>query len=140
MAGRVREAVDSFASAHLNMRADREFIEGCDPAQRGLLMVRGIDPAHRAILVTNWSHLGQYEVSFGGIRPAFFCYAPSLMHVPWAGVLFKGFDGDGYVYSVAVPSAVAERIRETEAVAVLHRFRESADEVPPRAQSLPSLV
>ncbi|MBP2326446.1 hypothetical protein JOF56_006831 [Kibdelosporangium banguiense] len=130
------------ADRHLNMRADRAFIESCEPADLRSLMFLGIDPARHSVLLTNWSGFDVYGVTFDGHRPAFFCPTPTpdSFRLPWIGVVVKGFEESGYLCTISVPEPVAGVLRRPEGRAVVHRFAEPGDVVPPLARSMRTLV
>lgn len=66
----MRDAVDDLVRSHLNWRADRDFLLGCDESQLGRLMFRALDPGHPALLVSDWSGFGLHDVTFEGRPPA----------------------------------------------------------------------
>jgi hypothetical protein len=126
----IRAAVDDFTRSHLSFRANRAFLDKIGPSRARECMPNGFDLAGRAISVSNWSRLGAYGVVFEGQRPAAFTPATSL-RLPWASWLVEGFDDSGFLYTVALPSGLAGRLRGPDGRAALHRFRHPDDPLPP---------
>lgn len=50
--------------------------------------------------------------------------------LPWVSWLVEGFDNSGLLYTIAVPSALAGRLRSPDGRAALHRFRRADDPLP----------
>ncbi len=133
VAAGVRDAVDNLERSHLNWRTDREFLLRCEKSQLALLMFRALDPVHPALLVSDWSGFGLYDVTFDGRPPVLCCPAPgpTCFALPWIAVLSDGLGGSGHVCTLSVPAEIADLLLRTEGDAVLHRFRQ----VPSRTES-----
>jgi hypothetical protein len=74
-----------------------------------------------------------------GGRPAF---VGMTAHLPLAriGWITEGFGGDGYLVLIAVPAALAARLRGAAGQEALHPFREPADTLPPLAGAVRRLA
>jgi hypothetical protein len=138
----IRTAVDNVVDAHLNLRADLAFVREHGRSRAGGFMFRGIDPRRRAIILSSWAGYDVYGITFGGRQPVFFgpTPTPTSFHLPWVGVLFRGFGGAGHLCTLAVPNGLAQALRQPDGQAVLHRFRATADLPPRLASSAPALL
>ena len=139
IAAGVRAAIDDFPRSHLRFRASWAFLEAVGPARFGDCFPYGFDPPGRAIVVTNWSRFGAYDVTFGGQRPAFVSPTTRLP-LPWVCWLIEGFGGAGYLATVILPSRLSARLRGADGGAVLHRFREPGDPLPALAGAVRKLA
>jgi hypothetical protein len=135
LAGLVRGAVDGFVGSHLNVRANRTFLDGIGLDRLWDTMPVGFDPAGRAFSVTNWCRAGTYDITFGGPRPAYFGPQVSLP-VPWASWVTEGFGGDGYLVTVVLPARLAPKLRTESG---LHAYREDGEVLPPLAAQVRKL-
>lgn len=126
----IRGAVDDFTRSHLSFRANHAFVDAIGRSRLRDCVSVGFDPANRAISVSNWSRLDAYGIVFEGQRPVAFSPVTSFQ-LPWVSWLVEGFDDSGFLYTVAVPSALAARLRGAEGRAALHRYRHPDDPLPP---------
>jgi hypothetical protein len=139
IAAGIRAAIDDFSRSHLRFRASWAFLEGIGRDRFGDCFPYGFDPAGRAMVVTNWSRFGAYDVTFGGQRPAF--VSPSTkLPLPWVCWLIEGFGGSGCIATVILPSRLSARLRGAEGSALLHRFREPGDALPELAGAVRKLA
>ncbi|WP_018685867.1 acyltransferase [Actinokineospora enzanensis] len=129
VATRIREAVEDFPRAHLNLRANRAFLESIGRARLGECIPIGFDPDRKTMTITNWSRFGIYDVAFQGARPVFFSPTSNLQ-LPWVAWLVEGFEGRGILLTVAVPARLANLLRGPAGRAALHRSREADDPLP----------
>lgn len=139
LAVRIRDAVDDFVSSHLAVRADREFLAGIGAARFADCVPVGFDPIRQTMTLTSWAKAGMYDLPFGGQRPVLASPLANLQ-LPWIGWLLEGFDGRGQLLSIALPARLAARLRTPDGAAVLHRFRQPADELPELAGQLRKLA
>jgi hypothetical protein len=128
----IRTALDDFTRSHLSFRANRAFLDTIGSSRLRDCVSVGFDPANRAISVSNWSRLDVYGIVFEGQRPAAFSPATTFQ-LPWVSWLVEGFDESGFLYTIAVPSTLAGRLRGPDGRAALHRFRHPGDPLPPLA-------
>jgi hypothetical protein len=135
----IRAALDDFTRSHLSFRANRAFVDNIGTSRIGECVSVGFDPANRAISVSNWSRLGAYGIAFGGHHPAAFSPATTFQ-LPWVSWLVEGFGNSGFLYTIAVPSALAGRLRGPDGRAALHRFRRPDDPLPPLATEARKLL
>ncbi|HEY6876803.1 MAG TPA: acyltransferase [Polyangiales bacterium] len=136
VAREVRKGIDHFAEHHLDYQANRAFIRehgGARQLKRCIPMA--IDPQRGALLITNWSRLGVYDLAFGPARPVFFTGMLAAA-MPWLGAVFDGAGGRGRLFSLVLPAPVAERLRTPESLQALHRYR-STDHGGALEDSLP---
>lgn len=127
VAGEVRAAVDDYLVAHLNVRANREFLASVGG---GDCFPIGFDPGRGTVSVTDWRRFGAYDVVFDGCRPTFVSSAPQVL-LPWVCWLIDGYAGDGILCTAVVPAKVAGRLRGAGGQAVLHGFRGVGEGLPP---------
>jgi hypothetical protein len=135
----IRAAIDDFTRSHLNFRANHAFLDAIGRSRLRDCVPNGFDPARRAISVSNWSRLDVYGVGFDGQRPAAFSPATTFQ-LPWVSWLVEGFDDSGFLYTIAVPSGLAGRLRGPDGRAALHRFRHPGDPLPPLAAEARKLL
>jgi hypothetical protein len=135
----IRAARDDFARSHLSFRANHAFLDTVGRSRIRECVSIGFDPANRAISISNWSRLDVYGVVFDGQRPAAFSPATTFQ-LPWVSWLGEGFDGGGFLYTIAVPSVLAGRLRGPGGRAALHRFRHPDDPLPPLATEARKLI
>jgi hypothetical protein len=126
----IRTALDGFTRSHLSFRANRAFLHAVGWSRIRDCVSVGFDPANRGISLSNWSRLGVYGVAFDGQRPVAFSPATTFQ-LPWVSWLVEGFDSSGLLYTIAVPSALAGRLRGPDGRAALHRFGHADDPLPP---------
>lgn len=129
LAGLVRGAVTGFVGSHLNLRANRAFLDRTGADRKWDTMPVGFDPGGRTFSVTNWCRAGTYGIGFGTGAPAYFGPQVSLP-VPWASWVTEGFGGDGYLVTVVLPARLAPKLRSEPG---LHEFRAEGEELPPLA-------
>jgi hypothetical protein len=135
----IRAALDDFTRSHLSFRANRAFVDRVGRSRVRDCVSVGFDPANRAISISNWCRLDAYGVVFEGQRPAAFSPATSFQ-LPWVSWLVEGFDNTGFLYTIAVPSVLAGRLRSPDGRAALHRFRHPGDPLPPLATEARKLL
>lgn len=131
VAADLRSAVESYLSAHLNVRANTAFLATVEPED---CFPIGFDPGRGTVSVTNWRRFGIYDVVFDGCRPSFVGSAPQVL-LPWVCWLVDGFGGDGVLFTAVLPAKVVGRLRGAGGQSVLHRFR-GADEAVPEVRKL----
>ncbi|OKI18447.1 acyltransferase [Streptomyces sp. CB03911] len=139
LAQALRAGVEEFAAEHLNLRSNLRFLESIGRERFADCVPLGFDPERRRFTFSNWSRFGAYDVEFGGRRPVFFSPAANLP-LPWVSWMVEGFEGSGYLFTVVLPAKLAGRLRGAEGRAVLHRFRDPADVLPPAAGSVPKVI
>lgn len=139
IAASVRAAIDDFPRSHLRFRASWAFLEAVGRDRFGDCFPYGFDPPGRAVIVTNWSGFGAYDVTFGGQRPALVSPTTKLP-LPWMCWLIEGFGGSGYLSTVILPSRLSARLRGPDGNAVLHRFREPGEPLPALAGAVRKLA
>lgn len=135
----IRAEVDAFASRHLNLRANREFVRRVGPARVLECVPTGFDPGNRTLSITNWSRFGVYGVVFDGTAPAFFSPTTNLA-LPWVGWLVEGFDDSGLLCTLTLPAKLAGRLRAPAGQALLHAHRPAGTEVPALAARIRKLA
>ncbi|MEU9080170.1 acyltransferase [Kitasatospora sp. NPDC004745] len=139
LAGALRAAVEEFPTAHLNLRANLDFLASLGRDRLRDCVPLGFDPQARRFSFSNWSRFGAYRVSFQGHRPVFF--SPTANYpLPWVSWTVEGFGGAGFLTTVVLPARLAARVRGAEGRAALHRFRAAADELPTSAAAVPKVI
>ncbi|KJS59094.1 acyltransferase [Streptomyces rubellomurinus] len=139
LAGALRAAVEDFPAAHLNLRANLDFLAAVGRSRLGACVPLGFDPAARRFSFSNWSRFGVYRLSFQGRRPVFFSPAANYP-LPWVGWTVEGFGGSGFLSTVVLPARLAARVRGADGRAALHRFRAADDELPALAAAVPRVI
>jgi hypothetical protein len=99
----------------------------------------GMDPRRRTFFVSNAARAGIYDLVFEDCRPVF---AGLNVPLPLAriGWITEGFGGDGYLFLIGLPAALAARLRGAAGQEALHHFREPADTLPPLAGAVRRLA
>jgi hypothetical protein len=139
LAAEIRSALGSFTESHLSVRTSRAFIEARGAARLSDCVPIGMDPRHRTFFVSNAARAGIYDLVFEDGRPVF---AGLNVPLPLAriGWITEGFGGDGYLFLIGVPAALAGRLRGAAGQEALHPFREPADTLPPLAAAVRRLA
>ncbi|MGA5820130.1 acyltransferase [Kitasatospora sp. NPDC094028] len=139
LAGALRAAVEDFPAAHLNLRANLDFLAALGRSRLGACVPLGFDPAARRFTFSNWNRFGVYRLSFQGQRPVFFSPAANYP-LPWVSWAVEGFGGNGFLSTVVLPARLAARVRGADGRAALHRFRAADDELPALAAAVPRVI
>ena len=139
LAARIRSAVGGFTESQLNVRTSRAFIEAHGTVRLSDCVPVGMDPRRRTFFVSNAARAGIYGLVFEGCRPAF---VGMNAHLPLAriGWITEGFGGEGYLFLIGVPAALAARLRGAVGQEALHPFREPGDTLPPLAGAVRRLA
>lgn len=135
----VREALEDFPAAHLNLRSNLAYLAAVGNDRRADCVPLGFDPAGRRFTLSNWSRFGLYDLTFQGQRPVFFSPAANFP-VPWVSWLVEGFGGSGRLLTLVLPARLAGRLRGAEGRAVLHRYRAADEVLPPAAHAAPKVL
>ncbi|WP_026426001.1 acyltransferase [Actinokineospora inagensis] len=139
IAGIIRDAVETFPTSHLNLRANRAFLESIGRSRLRECIPVGFDPDARTFTITNWSRFGIYGITFGGKQPAFFSPTSNLQ-LPWVSWIVEGFDNTGLLFTIAVPARLATVLRADAGRAALHRYRSADEELPELAREVRKLA
>ncbi|WNI16857.1 acyltransferase [Actinacidiphila sp. ITFR-21] len=139
LAARLRAAVADFTGSHLNLRANRAFLDSVGQTRLGDCVPLGFDPARRRITFSNWRGFGLYDLTFGS-GPALFFSPAANLQLPWVVWLVEGFGNTGSLLTAALPARLAGRLRGAEGHALLHRFRAPDDVLPPAAHAVRRLA
>jgi hypothetical protein len=139
LAAGIRSALGGFIESHLSARTNRAFIEAHGAARLSDCVPAGMDPRRRTFFVSNAARTGIYDLVFADCRPVF---AGLNVPLPLAriGWITEGFGGDGYLFLIGVPAALAARLRGAVGQEALHHFREPADTLPPLAGAVRRLA
>lgn len=78
------------------------------------------DPTRGNLIVTNWTKLGIYEVTFGAQPPLLVHCAPQETGI-WGGLIFEGPAQAGITVRLWLPHALAERVAQEHARTALAR-------------------
>jgi hypothetical protein len=135
----IRAAVNAYGPTSLNIRTNRALLASVGRAHLRECIPIGFDPAQRTFTVTNWSRFGVYDVVFDGQAPTFFSPATNLA-LPWVSWLVEGFHNSGYLFMVALPAKLANRLRSAEGRAALHAYRDPEEELPELVRSIKKMV
>jgi hypothetical protein len=139
VAADLRAAVEDFADTHLTLRTSRTVLEELGPEGLGRCVPLGFNPPERTFTTSSWRGFGAYEVRFEGAAPVLMAPAISLP-LPWVCWMVEGFDGAGALCTIAVPAALATRLRSADGRALLHADREPQDELPALAAAVRRLL
>ncbi|MFD0573185.1 hypothetical protein ACFQ0T_33105 [Kitasatospora gansuensis] len=131
--------MDEFATAHLSLRTNRDFLASVSRERLRDCVPLGFDPANRTFTLSSWSRAGVYEVAFEGHRPLAFSPGASVQ-LPWVAWLVEGFAGAGQLLTVVLPARLAARLRGEEGRAALHRYRDPAERLPELAVQMKKLA
>ncbi|MBD0690015.1 acyltransferase [Streptomyces sp. CBMA123] len=139
LAAELRSAVEEFPAAHLNLRANLDFLAGLGRSRLGECVPLGFDPTERRFSFSNWSGFGAYRLNFQGGPPVFFSPAANYP-LPWVSWTIEGYRGEGRLSTVVLPARLAARLRGADGRAALHRFRSATDQPPASAAVLPKVL
>jgi hypothetical protein len=135
----IRAAVNAYGPTSLNIRTNRAFLESVGRSRLRECIPVGFDPAQRTFTTTNWTRFGVYDVVFSGEAPTLFSPATNLA-LPWVSWLTEGFYNSGYLFMVALPAKLANRVRSAEGRAALHAYRDPDEELPSLVRSIKKMV
>jgi Transferase family len=139
LAADLRAAVEEFADAHLKLRTSQTVLEELGPDGLSRCVPLGFNPAERTFTVSSWRGFGAYTACFDGASPVLMAPAISLP-LPWVCWSVEGFDGSGILCTLAVPAAVATRLRSADGRALLHPARDPHDPLPALAAAVRRLL
>lgn len=135
LAADLRAAVEDFADSHLTLRTSRAVLEELGPEALDRCVPLGFNPSERTFTTSSWRGFGAYTAEFDGAAPVLMAPAISLP-LPWVCWMVEGFNGTGALLTVAVPAALATRMRSAEGRALLHSDRAPDDELPALASAV----
>ncbi len=96
---------------------------------------KGIDPIDKTLAVTNWANFSVYDVIFGESQP--FYFTPfSDTPMLWLSVINEGFANNGLIYSVVLPSKLAENLIKDDNLQKIHRYRDRQEVMPELVEKL----
>lgn len=139
LAADLRAGVEDFADSHLTLRTSRTVLEELGPEGLDRCVPLGFNPPERTFTTSSWRGFGAYTARFDGAAPVLMAPAISLP-LPWVCWMVEGFHGSGALCTIAVPAALATRLRSAEGRALLHADREPQDELPALAGAVRRLL
>lgn len=139
LAADIRAAVEGLAPGRLSLRTNRELLKVLGPDRLGDCVALGFDPPRRTFTSSSWRGFGVYDIAFDGVRPVCVCPTNGLP-LPWVCWFVEGFEGAGTLCTLAVPAALAKRLRSSAGRAALHWCREPGDALPEIAIGLRKLL
>ncbi|MER5864797.1 acyltransferase [Kitasatospora sp. NPDC002040] len=139
LAGEIRSAVDGFATGHLSLRTNRDFLASVGRERLSECVPLGFDPANKTFTLSSWSRAGVYQVAFEGHRPLAFSPGASVQ-LPWVAWMVEGFSGAGHLLTVVLPTRLSARLRGEEGRAALHRYRDPDERLPELAVQMKKLA
>ena len=132
----LREAIDNFRLLHMDFFATKNYINengGIKKIDR--FIIKGIDPTKKTLAVTNWANFSVYDVIFGESQP--FYFTPfSDTPFPWISIINEGFANNGLIYSVVLPSKLAENLIKDDNLQKIHRYRDRQEVMPELVEKL----
>lgn len=134
-AERLRRAIDSYDPRYRGMT--RFISENGGSSRTYRFMPDDIDVIDGTAL-SNFNRFGLFELTFGGGAPSLFVPV-GVSSFPWYGIVSEGYGNRGTQLAFNMPGTVAERLRQPEIQAKLHRFRSASAELPP-AERMPWLA
>ena len=132
----LRNSVNNFQPMHLNFFSTQQYIEqhgGTQKIER--FIPRDIDPINRNLFITNWANFGVYNITFGKSEPFFFTPFTDAPF-PWLSIIFEGFSNQGLVYSVSLPSKLAQKLMQENSLRQIHQYRPSNAVIPELSRKL----
>lgn len=135
----LRAAVRDFTEEHLSLRTSRTLLAELGPNGLDRCVPLGFDPDNRTFTFSSWRGFGAYDVAFDGRRPVLFSPAISLP-LPWVCWAAEGVGGRGALCTVALPAALAAKLRTPAGRALLHAHRAPNDEPPPLLAAVRRMV
>jgi hypothetical protein len=134
-AERMRTAIDNYRPRYREMR--RFIDENGGPARTYRFVPDDIDVIEGTAL-SNFNRFGLFDVTFGVADPILFLPI-GVSSFPWYGIVSEGYGNRGTQLAFHMPTRIADRLRQPDMQAKLHRFRTSSTAVPP-AERLPWLI
>lgn len=121
----LRKSVDNFQNLHMDFFSTKEYIEKNSGIENIAQFVPiSIDPLKRNLLVTNWTNFDVYDIQFDDSYPFFFTSFRDDV-ISWLSKIFKGFSNYGFIYSVALPRKLANKLMNKDSLCKIHRYRDS---------------
>lgn len=77
-------------------------------------------PQNRNLIITNWSNFGVYSIDFGIAKPHLFLPIGRAL-IPWVCCIVEGFDNQGLLATLLLPSKVAKRLSSMQEE--VHKYR-----------------
>ena len=140
VAKELRMSVDNFKQRQMNFLATKRYIDekgGLKKINR--FISKTIDPLKRTLLITNWSNFGTYDITFGNSKPFYFSSFGDYPF-PWLSSISEGFSKNGLVYSVLLPSKLANKITKNDNLRKIHRYRDDEEIMPELVRKLEWLL
>ncbi|MCE5316130.1 MAG: hypothetical protein LLG04_02035 [Parachlamydia sp.] len=79
-------------------------------------------PHHRNLIITNWSNFDVYSIDFGLAKPHLFLPVGRAL-IPWVCCIAEGFDNQGLLAVLLLPSKVAKRLASPLMQEEVHKYR-----------------
>jgi len=86
-------------------------------------------PKYRNLIFTTWANSGVYSIDFGVVPPDLFLPVGQVP-LPWAARIVEGFQNQGRLVALTLPSKVAQRITQPERLQNIHRYRSQTQQDP----------
>lgn len=121
-ASALREGVNSFKK-DFSILSTHQYIEdngGSKKIRR--FLHKSIDPLKRAVLITNWSKFGVYDISFLQAKPLYFTSVADLPF-PWLCAITNGLSDQGLIFSALLPTTLIQKLKQPNNLEKLHRYR-----------------
>lgn len=136
VAGGLRQMINHYAEKHLDHYATERFVEekgGSSEISKFAMLA--LDPVHRTLNITNWSNFGVYKINFGGENPFYFTqHGP--VPFPWLSAVSEGFDNQGLIFTIFLPTQIAKDILDETSLKALHQYRAPQSHLPEIVQHL----
>ncbi len=132
----IRAAINELAQHGMSHFANKRFItQNGGHAQMSRIIAKALDPVRGTLLVTNWSKFGVYDIDFGEDAPFYFTSISSAPF-PWISTIAEGFFNDGLIFTVGLPTSVAERLLAKDVLKDIHKYRDNSMALPELARDL----
>ena len=133
LAKNIRKSVNDFQN-HFDYFASKKYlVQHSHGNQLDRFIAKAIDPLKRALVITNWSNFGVYDVSFNGAKPCFFTPLGEFPF-PWLTFISEGPENQGLVYSANLPNPLCDKLVQKDNVQRVHQYQDP-NEIPPESIS-----
>lgn len=131
----IREGINSFEN-NSSVLSTYRYIEdngGGKKIQR--FLSKSIDPLRRAIVMTNWSKFGVYDISFLEAKPLYFTSVGDLPF-PWFCAITNGLSNQGLIFSAILPTKLIQKLKQPKNLERLHQYRDFNETRPAHMKTL----
>ncbi len=139
LAKNIRKAVNDFQNRFDYFSSKKYLVQHPHANQLDRFIAKAIDPLNKALVITNWSNFGVYDVSFNGAKPFFFTPLGEFPF-PWLTFISEGPEKQGLVYCANLPNPLCDKLVQNESVQRVHQYQNPNEILPDSISKLKWLL